>query len=275
LPLALASDLDHTMLGPGLQADGVPRLLNLLRVLDIPVAPVTAKTLEEVDLLAAELGYWWPLAAVENAAAVAAPPGSLPDPDYRIVAPTGRVYEVKELAPRLEDYAGAALEAARRACPGVRPLHEMDPREVAAITGLPLDHAKAATRRRHVLTLWAPERGCLEEAARALEDAGYNASMGSRFIHAYPHGGKREAVRYMRLLPWLEGRAIIGLGDSPVDSSLLEEADLAVVVPRGGRVRVRPGRDYLVAPCDAPCGWVTAVSLLVLNPPRLRASTGF
>jgi len=269
LRLAIASDLDHTMLGPGLRADGIPKLLSILRVLGVPVAPVTAKTLDEVDLLASELGYEWPLAAVENAAAIAAPPGSLPDPDYTVEAPTGRVYEVKELAPRLEDYASNALEAARSACPRVRPLHKMNPREVAAITGLPLTHASAATRRRYVLTLWGPGRECLDAAARALEKAGYITSMGSRFLHAHPHRGKGEAVRYMRLLPWLVDRTIVGLGDSPVDEGLLEEADLAVVIPRGGRAWVRPRRDYLVACCDAPQGWSAIVEFLVLNSPRI------
>jgi len=268
LKLVLASDLDHTMLGPGLRADGVPRVLRSLHALNVPVTPVTAKTLDEVDLLAETLGYDWPLAAFENAAAIAAPPGALPDPDYTLKGPTGRIYEVKELAPRLEEYADHALKVSRGACPQAVPLNNMPPEQVASLTGLHLDHAAAATRRRYVLTLWAPRRSCLDAAASALEEAGYNTSMGSRFLHVFLHAGKGAAVRYMRLLPQLSGHTIVGLGDSEVDKSLLDEADVAVVVPREGRVRVRPGRDYTVAPCEAPCGWIATVNLLLLNPPR-------
>ncbi|MCX8196647.1 MAG: hypothetical protein N3F67_06220, partial [Acidilobaceae archaeon] len=53
--------------------------------------------------------------------------------------------------------------------------------------------------------------------------------------------------------------------DSPLDLDMLEMADVAIVIPRGGVIDVRPRRaDYIVAPYPAPQGWVWASRQIAL-----------
>ncbi len=265
----IATDVDHSMLGPRLEAGEVPRVISLLQLVGSRIVLVTAKTLEETVLVAELVGidpgsY---VAAFENSGAVAAAEGLLPDPDYTLPPPRPGwpPVEVRELAPRLHEYADQALEAARSACPEAARIEDVDPRVLAELTGLPLDHAEAARARRYGLVLWAPSRECLARAAEALSGLGYNVALGAKFLHVYLHGGKREAIRYLRRVPWASSAAIVAVGDSPIDEGMLEEADMAVVVPRGWAPRVRPRRDYVLAPQPAPDGWVSIIEEIILN----------
>ena len=264
--LVIATDIDHTMLPRGLDPDGVPGAVEALKSLGIPVVPVTAKTIEETLLVMEAVGLDPRLApaAAENGAVVFAAPGLLPEPHERerINGYELELYYPQPTTPgRLEDL----LETARRACPGIVSISEMSPEQIAGLTGLPPRHAEAARKRRATLALYHPNHACLEKAQEALEKAGASTALGATFLHAYTHRGKAEAIRFLRRHPHYYDALIVALGDSPVDKGMLEEADIAIVVPRNGAPRVRPARDYTVAPYPAPEGWVHAVRALLLS----------
>ncbi len=264
--VVVATDIDHTMLPRGLDPDGVPGVVEALLSMGIPVVPVTAKTIEETLLVMEAVGLDPRLApaAAENGAVIFAAPGLLPEP-HATEEVNGYELELYYPRPTQPGELESLLEAARRACPGIVSISEMSPTQLAGLTGLPPRHAEAARKRRATLALYHPDRACLERAQEALERAGASTALGATFLHAYTHRGKAEAIRFLRRHPHYYDALIVALGDSPVDKGMLEEADLAIVVPRNGAPRVKPARDYIVAPYPAPEGWVHAVRGLLLT----------
>ena len=263
----IITDLDHTMLGRGLKADGIPETLDLLKIAGIRVVPNTAKTLEEVHLVWTRVLQRRPpeLVAFENSSAIASPTNTLPYADYRVEI-EGQVYHVLELSIRLEEYSREAYNIARDACPHVRRIEELSDEILVELTGIPVDHARAAKKRRYDLVLWAADKNCLSRAGETLESTGYTTVLGANFLHVITHPGKRQAVEWVRANRHLLGAwtRIVALGDAPVDKGMLEVSDIPIVVPRDG-VRVRPRASYLIAPCQAPHGWVKIVRELLIN----------
>lgn len=262
--VTIASDIDHTILPPGLDPDGVPKAIEALISNGIDVILVTAKTIEETILVMESLGMdpETTLAAVENAAIIIGGPKLLPE-----------LHETEYvMGYRLEVYYTASpigqerlVSIARRACPGVLSINEMSPLEVSRLTKLPAEHAQAATKRRATLALYHPDRNCLRRAQEALEKAGANTALGAKFLHAYTHRGKVDAIYYLRSHPYYSESMIVAIGDSPVDKGMLDESDLAIVIPRENGIHVRPGRDYYVAPLPAPHGWIHAAEHVLLS----------
>ena len=244
------------------------RASEALRVLRVPVVLVTSKTLEESLVYYRKARLWGPLGspvvAFELSAGIAAPPGVLAYYDY-VDSATGMA--VIELARPLDRLAGEVHEAIPRHCrERVVSLREASPELVSSITGLPPDEAELARRRRYDEALWGP-RECLEEtAARALA-MGLNARLGARVLHISTARGKSLALRILGdLIPHLRGSVSVAMGDSMADADMLEEADVAVVIPHrsGAWLRLRRS-DYVVAPQPAPEGWAWAVWNIVLG----------
>ncbi len=262
--ITIASDIDHTMLPPGLDPDGIPEAVEALLSNGVDLVLVTAKTVEETILVMETIGLTpeKTLAAVENAAIIIAGPGLLPEP-HETENVLGYSVELHYIAK--QDARERLLAIARKACPGILSINEMSPSEIMKLTRLPLEHAQAATKRRVTLSLYHPSRRCLQEAQEALERAGANTALGASFLHAYTHIGKAEAIRYLRRHPHYYSSLIVALGDSPVDKGMLEEADIAIVVPRNEGLHVKPARDYMIAPQPAPHGWIHAVQHLLLS----------
>ncbi len=262
------TDLDHTMLGPGLDPGRNNELVRGLRLLDIPVVPVTAKTIDEVvallPLVGLDNGEFY--AVAENGATVYATPGKLQDPDgtERIL---GMDLEYKSLAKPL---ASSGLDEffndlKEPGCP-IHRIEEIDDETLARLTKLPPHHVPLAKKRRYVLVLWSPQRICLEKAKEKAEERGYNAALGATFLHVYTHSGKQEGAGYLIENPLFRDSIKIGLGDSPIDEGLLSIVDYAIVLPRpSSRARLRLTRDFTFSPYPAPAGWEHMIKVTLLN----------
>jgi len=167
--------------------------------------------------------------------------------------------------------------AARRAKVQIRGFSQMTAREVAERTGLPLEDARRALRRRYdepfvILSETARARSRLrKEIARQ----GFGTTRGSRFFHITGRTDKGVAVA--RLADWLR-RAFgptsrtVGFGDCPNDIPLLKAVDQPILVALPGNrydaetlaavPRVQRARGI------GPAGWNRAVLRLCGLPSR-------
>ncbi len=140
---------------------------------------------------------------------------------------------------------------------------------IARITGLSEDRAqKAASRHCTEPLLWHDEDNRIEEFRSTLSPHGLQLTRGGRFWHvAGPTDkGKAAAVVIDRHRAEQSAELIsIGLGDSPIDESLLLASDIAVVIPAfDGSVRLEfPHRRRIVAPHPGPEGWASAMTSIL------------
>ncbi|MCG6154399.1 HAD-IIB family hydrolase [Rubinisphaera margarita] len=140
---------------------------------------------------------------------------------------------------------------------------------IARVTGLPEDRAeRAASRHCTEPLLWHDDDSRIEGFRTALTSHGLQLTRGGRFWHvAGPTDkGKAAAVVIDRHRAERDDELIsIGLGDSPIDESLLLASDIAVVIPAfDGSVRLEfPHRRRIVAPQPGPDGWASSMSSLL------------
>jgi len=140
---------------------------------------------------------------------------------------------------------------------------------IARVTGLSDDRAqKAASRHCTEPLLWHDHEDRIEEFRAALSPHGLQLTRGGRFWHVAGPTDKGKAAQVVieKYRSTQEEPVIsIGLGDSPIDESLLLVADVAVVIPAfDGSVRLEfPHSRRIVAPHPGPEGWAETVSSLL------------
>ncbi|MCE4624785.1 MAG: HAD-IIB family hydrolase [Desulfurococcales archaeon] len=268
------TDIDHTMLGRGGNARGISKTVRTYESLGVPVIPVTAKSITEIVAVREMLGLGSSgrlIAIAESGAAVYATEAILPYADG--VKKVGDLLlEYVKLYPEeitLEEIDRAAQRAFNEAgCnPKPRDVSEMDPQELSAITGLPLNLARLIPVRDHMKIYFSRDRACKERVKEILESRGLYVGLGRNFIHVGAHRGKLYAANWLKTsTPYLSHRGVIAFGDSEPDRGLLEEADIPVVVPpeEGSPLRLARG-DYMIAPGPPPEGWVSASEIIILN----------
>jgi len=232
-PLIVYTDLDGTLLDhdtysfqPALPA------LQRLKSLDIPVIPVTSKTLAELKTLTAELDLSGPCIA-ENGGLIGCPPGYFVDAGN--FSGTGR-YLVDYLS---VDYASTLATLNRlRDAHGFRftGFSDLTAAEVADLTGLSETDAELARKRLcSEPLLWQDSRDAFQLFTTELKKLHYRCIKGGRFWHVMGQTDKAAAIH--RLNRYFEqngftGFTSIALGDSPNDRQMLETADIAVVIRR-------------------------------------------
>jgi len=262
----ILTDLDHTMLGPSLESGRAGDLARQLSRIGVPVIPVTAKTLTEVLLLADEIGldpnHF--IVGVENGGAVYASEGILPDPELRERI-MGVVVEGKELGVPIWAWIHEIKNIIKSLKCNVLILD--DTKLAKELTGFDDRMARALVERRYDLVLWSEDRDCLENIRSLAESRGFNALLGSRFLHIYKHKGKGGAAEY--ILEVYKDRVrgpVVALGDSPIDWPMLEASDIPIVIPRySGIEQGRLNPRFWIARYPAPEGWVDAVTQVLIQ----------
>ncbi|MDT0619601.1 HAD-IIB family hydrolase [Salinisphaera sp. P385] len=253
------TDLDGTLLDHydyGWQA-AVPAL-TALAVRDVPVVPVTSKTLAEMQVLRTRLAPNTPF-VVENGGAVAVPTGYFGADRGTAVA--GGLY-VERLGPGYADIVDVliALRAEGFAFTGFA---DMDATAVAACTGLvQADAERARQRLCSEPLLWQGSDEALAEFRVRLANHGLTTRRGGRFLHVMGQCDKGDALRRLQAHFGGETAPIsLALGDSPNDFDMLVAADRGVLVARpDGSHAAPPDPPGLVhAPGIGPAGWNAAV----------------
>ena len=174
---------------------------------------------------------------------------------------------VRELLDRLRGEQGYRFES----------FGDWSARQIALATGLPLERAELAGERLSSEPLqWqdTPER--LEAFAATLDRHKLTLTRGGRFHHVLGRAAdkgralERLVARYRAAFPE-RSFVTVALGDSPNDTSMLEVADIPVVVEAASGKRLAPGKPALfVAP--GPAGWNEAVQLILDGRYRARLS---
>lgn len=220
LPFLIATDLDGTLLDHDTY-DFSPALpaLKALRDREIPVVIVTSKTESEVLELRTSLG--------NNSSFIVENGGALVDSDgdetCRLVLGKPRE-EILQFVRSARQKHGFSFHG----------YGDMDPKEIAKITGLTLNEARqSADRQASEPLVWQDSETAKQDFAKLAHEAGFALLQGGRFLHVGGRTNKGYALK--RLIERYGARGvlfetIIALGDSGNDIALLEAADIPIWV---------------------------------------------
>jgi mannosyl-3-phosphoglycerate phosphatase len=258
LPLLVFTDLDGTLLDHhSYSVSAALPALERLRKTNIPVIPVTSKTLAELAPLMRELDNVHPCIA-ENGGLIALPPGYFEVQDsyplkegYRVIELSSGYENIVQLARRLRDEHHYQF----------RGFSDMSDEEVAACTGLSADQATRARRRLcSEPLLWLDTAAAFAQFRQELKAAGLQLVQGGRFWHLMGNHDKASAVRqlceqYRRA--GLRRFRTVGLGDSPNDVPMLEVVDIPILVrrPDGSCLSLQAGKPASCSELPGPGGW--------------------
>lgn len=270
VPYIIFTDLDGSLLDhESYSYEAAGPALAEVETQQIPLIFCTSKTRREVEAARSRLGNRDPF-IVENGAAIFVPHGyfSFPIPASR----SDQTYLVIELGVPYSKVVAALRRASERSRCRVRGFHDMTTPEVASRCGLTLQEAALAKSREYdepfdVLSE-SPAEIC--GLLNRIEQEGLTWTRGGRFYHIRGRHNKGRAARilaglFRRLNPAI---ATVGLGDGPNDISLLDAADVPIVIPSRQRAPLGGWRNsatsWRTAPYPGPRGWNQAV-LQLLN----------
>lgn len=252
--LLVFSDLDGTLLERvdySWQA-AVPALEKLARA-NVPVILASSKTEAEMRLWRQRLNLDTPVIA-ENGALIAALPGA---GDTALTLATPR-----------RDFLPLLHELRRRWRLDFEGFADWDVDAIAGHTGLaPEDAARAAARSATEPLLWRDTPQRLELLRQALAARHLQIIRGGRFWHVQGECDKGRALVWLR--NWYQRRhqrpfRALALGDAPNDASMLDAADIAVVVngPLAEQLTPRAAHVYRTR-AQGPAGWAEAIAALL------------
>jgi mannosyl-3-phosphoglycerate phosphatase len=254
--LLVFTDLDGTLLDHDTYSWAPARdALRKLKRAAVPVIFNSSKTAAEQIVLRERIGNSHPF-IVENGAAV-----------YWPKEPEG--YDVKrfgaERAKLVELARGLREEGKLR----FESFSDWSPEHLAVIANLgPEAAALAMDRCCSEPLLWRGDDASLNWFVHRIEDAGYRAVRGGRFLHLMGRFDKSEAMQWVRdrYASTTGGPAtVVALGDSPNDADMLDAADIAVVIRSANSDQVRPTRPRRVLRTSesGPSGWQEAMDSLL------------
>jgi mannosyl-3-phosphoglycerate phosphatase len=254
------TDLDGSLLDHAdYSYDGARPALDRIAREGWPIVFVTSKTRSEVEHLQRRMGIEGPF-VVENGAAAFFPssltgldiPEAKQDGSYRAVV-FGRQYD--EVRRFVEEMRGEY---------GLRGFGDMEAREIAELTDLPLEDAERAKRREFTEPFLMAEPERLHDLKRDAAARGLAITTGGRLYHLMSADqSKGRAVRKVQeILAGSGPKPVVslGLGDSPNDKEMLQVVDRPIVIPRpDGRVMDVGRDDVVIAPEPGSRGWSSAL----------------
>ncbi|SDI51161.1 HAD-IIB family hydrolase [Alloyangia pacifica] len=243
--LAVFTDLDGTLLDHGSYSYAAAQpALDALKQRDIPLILASSKTAAEIAPLHAELGLGdWP-AIVENGADRISP-GTLSEdaPEYE---------KLRAALADLPDYATH-----------FQGFGDMDAEGVARVTGLLLENAALARKRRFTEPgLWSGSDAEQDAFLEALAEQGIHARKGGRFL-TLSFGGTK-AQQMAGIMADLGCDTSIALGDAPNDIEMIETATRGVIIrnDHGNGIPPLPGEQtgrIRRTALPGPDGWNAAI----------------
>lgn len=248
--LILFTDLDGTLLDHHSYSWQAARpALQQLREQQIPLILCTSKTAAEVSLLHQELDLSTPF-IVENGAGIILSPGQESAHFF------GNPYpELIDLVQQLRQQYGYRFKG----------FNDFSITDVVAETGLDVAAAKRSKQRLCSEPIrWDDDLKALEAFRTHLTKHDLQLLRGGRFYHVLSNrADKGIALRW--LLEHYPAKInsnwySVALGDGLNDQSMLEAADLAVVVPAASGLSPKPQKVTIIhAPQQGPDGWNLAV----------------
>ncbi|MEF8874277.1 MAG: HAD-IIB family hydrolase [Candidatus Thermoplasmatota archaeon] len=217
--ICIFTDLDGCLLDEEYRWQPAKKGLNEIKKRDIDLCIVTSKTFEEVVPLWKELELDSPF-AYENGGGIAAPPGLLDEIDEDKGG-----FELSYLG-KDYDKLRKVFEQVKEKVQGLKGFGDMTVREISETSGLDLDSAKRAKKRRHE-EVFLPD----DEAASLFEERGYRVVKGTRYYHLMGDVDKGAAVQ--RLKEILKPEISFSIGDSENDYPMFKVTDKGALL--GGK----------------------------------------
>ncbi|MEN8174192.1 MAG: HAD-IIB family hydrolase [Pseudomonadota bacterium] len=261
-PTLVFTDLDGTLLDhySYSPADAL-KAIALLESRAVPIIMTTSKTAEEVVAYQQLLARPQPF-ITENGGVICVPEGFVPglkadaslDGFLLQVFPPAQA-DIVPVIDRLKQELGLRFEG----------FHEHDADWVAEVTGLTAEQARRARRRYSSVPLqWLDNEEKLEHFRDALAGHGLRLLKGGRFYHVQGPVDKAVAIRRVVTLFQSKGwdnPQVVALGDGPNDRSMLEAADVAVVVRDhlGRHLELRRDQETIFTRNKGPAGWSEAI----------------
>ena len=259
LPLVVYTDLDGSLLDHNTYSCEAARpAIQRLCELNIPIIPVTSKTLCEVEhFISTELQMRTPVIA-ENGGVIAFPSGYFPvlknfrPAEKYVVQENGPDYAyITELLNELRQKYGFVFYGFKDMCES----------QVAELTGLtPEESARAKWRRSSEPILWRDNESNLRKFKTLLTQLGLTTTQGGRFMHIMGNFDKGQAMQtvdqlYSRF--GLRDHTSLALGDSPNDLPMLQQADVSVAIKRfdGNQLSPVNGSPAFLTNDTGPRGW--------------------
>ena len=261
---AVLFDLDGTLLDHDSYAfDAALPALRALQAREIPLILATSKTLAETARINGMLDNHQAV-IVENGSALCFPTVV----EYPFAVDADEILEdhaVVRLAPPYRVVRGFIDRQRAQHGWRLRGFGDMDTDEVADMTGL--DKAAAADARQRLCGepfIWLDSAEALGRFTSAARSEGLNVTQGGRFHHLMGGTDKARAMLALRAILASDRPSltpVIALGDSENDRSMLEAADIAVVIRRhdGTRLTCRGIKRTVFTEQPGPAGWNTAV----------------
>lgn len=260
------TDLDASLLKHDYTYEEAKPVLAELARRDYPLILNSSKTLSELMDFATELKSTAPVIA-ENGGAVAihqdseleVPAGATELGNYQLIHAGMSRTEVLRCAHQLRSEKGYQFEG----------FSDWSAEHLASITKLSPEAASRAMDR-HVTEpiLWTDSEIAFEQFEQALSKQGIQIIRGGKFTHLMGQvdkaGGAQIATQlYQTSFPNTQWTTV-ALGDSENDLQMLEQADIAVVIPHDGEYRLKPKNQHtLFATQDASAGWAEIVSSII------------
>lgn len=227
----------------------------------IPLVPITAMTLEEMEPIARAMGMRHAM-IVEAGGAIA----RWNNGSWEIEACGTEADALLDAVSAIEARSGADLVV-------YSVLPEKDAARLSGRSGAML----RGSTRRCFSEPFLIERGDIAEVEKAAALLGFNVKRGRRFFYLTRAGAEAEA--FLRLRDELRCDVAIALGGSPLDAEFLLRCELPVIVPRPDGI---PDPELVaavpaahVAALPGAAGWAGAVSharrSVVRKPPRAAA----
>ncbi len=237
------------------------KALDRLAALNIPVVPVTSKTMPEIEALNLPLGDVPRIS--ENGVGLYLPAGLLPSPDD-----LGGTRSMGASYPQLLEFLAEMPATLRQHIVG---FSDMSVQQVVEATGLPEKGAKLAKKRTGSEPfLWSGNREAMADLKTRAKQAGLTITQGGRFYHLMSEGGKDKAIEWLLerfQQKYSDDELIsIALGDGPNDAKMLACVTFGVKIPNnhGHSFDIAaPRGDIIEAPKAGPEGWAAAIGNLL------------
>ena len=255
--LIFYTDLDGTLLNhDNYSWSEASPVLKVLKDLRIPVVFNTSKTLKEVQALQREMDIHAPF-VIENGGAVWLP-------DRYFTGEPGRIVILGEDIQNI-----LMLIKPLRSRYQFESYSQMSTERISELTGLSIDDALLSSQR--ICSepfVWNDSELKLVSFTAELKEMGLDLLKGGRFYHIIGFSGKGDALRFINnkfreQFPSQEVYSI-ALGDSPNDLSMLEEADLAVVIQRSDGTYLKPNNNNVMnAEYKGAKGWASSANIIL------------
>lgn len=269
--LLIITDLDASFIDENYQYTEALEAINKLKELDFPLIFNSSKTLVECEALANQLELDTPRIA-ENGGIIAVPQHS----DIASACEPTEEHDWKSNDAYLTLITGLSREFILRQAHKVRKEHSFDfegfddwtPEQITEITKLKR-HDAVLAKQRHVSEpiLWNDTNSNWHQFQSLMEMKWIRTLRGGKFIHLMGPSDKADGLKitkqiYETKYPEVDW-VTVAIGDNENDSSMLQEADKAILIPHADGPRIELTSNHTLAKHPSSKGWNDAVLDLI------------